>query len=87
MTPRRVARLLRPIAAVVFFGGWAFAIAAFFIVGTETCAETQVPLVGAVQTCTDTTLTVLVIVATIGFAATVGSLVLWALSYAVSREE
>lgn len=74
---------LRPIAALVFVGGWVMAIAAYFIIGTETCATTDVPLVGAIETCTDTTSTVIVIVVAIGFAATVGSLALLVLSHVV----
>lgn len=75
-----LARLLRPVSVLLFVGGWAFAIASYFIVGTETCASSQVPLVGAIETCADTTSTTYVIVAAIGFSATIGALILWTMS-------
>jgi hypothetical protein len=78
------ARLLGPLAALVLAGGWVLAIAAFFLVGTETCVTTQVPLVGGIETCQDTTSTAVVMVAAIGFAATAGAVVLWALRYVIT---
>jgi hypothetical protein len=72
---------IRPIALFVLVGGWAFAAASYFIIGTETCATTAVPLVGAVRTCADTTSTTYVVVAGIGFTATVGALILWTLGH------
>lgn len=81
VTPEQAARLLRPAAAIVFIGGWIAAIASFFIIGTETCVTTDIPLVGGVETCQDTTATAVVIVGAIGFGATCCAVVLWAISH------
>ena len=76
MTPTRFAELLGPMAAAVFVGGWALAVVAFFVIGTETCADVQVPLAGSIEVCQDTTASTVMVLAVIGFLATVGSLVL-----------
>lgn len=81
MTPTRFAELLAPLAAAVFAGGWALAIAAFFVIGTETCARTQVPLAGSLEVCQDTTASTVLVLAVIGFLATIGSLVLLGMRY------
>ena len=65
--------------------GWILAVAAFFVIGTDTCAAvtTTVPLVGDVRSevCQDTTSQAIILLVVVGFAATVGSLFLWALRY------
>jgi hypothetical protein len=81
VTPDRAARVLRPLAAAVFLAGWAMAIASFFIIGTETCVTTNVPIVGGIETCQDTTSTAVVVVAAIGFGSTAASLVIWSISF------
>jgi hypothetical protein len=75
------ARLLRPIAVIVFVLGWALALAAFFIIGTESCATVAIPIAGNVEACDDTTADSVILLTVIGFAATVGSIFLWALSH------
>jgi hypothetical protein len=84
VTPERAARLLRPLASIVFVGGWAMAAASFFIIGTETCVTTQIPIVGGVETCQDTTGTSAVLVAAIGFGATGCAVVLWSISHVLT---
>jgi hypothetical protein len=83
MNTRNFAQWLGPIAAVVFVGGWALAIAAYIAVGTETCSTTQVPVVGPLETCTDTTAVSVMLVLVVGFAATLGSLMLLGLRFIV----
>lgn len=84
MTARDYARWLAPLAAAVFAGGWALAVAAFLAIGTETCTTVAVPLAGDVEACTDTSATSVVLLVVIGFAATVGSLFLLALRYLIT---
>jgi hypothetical protein len=81
VTPEQAAKLLRPAAIIIFIGGWIAAIASFFIIGTETCVTTQIPVVGGVETCQDTTPTAVVVVGAIGFGATGCAVVLWAMSH------
>jgi hypothetical protein len=76
--------MLRPVAALVFVAGWAVAIISFFAIGTETCVTTQVPLVGGIETCQDTTSTAIIIVVAIGFGSTIAAVLLFALSHVLS---
>lgn len=78
---RGFARLLVLLAGAVFIGGWVLAVVAFFVIGTETCATTQIPLAGEIKVCQDTTATSVVLLTVIGFAATVGSLFLLAIRH------
>jgi hypothetical protein len=73
----RFPELLGPLAALVFVGGWVLAVAAFFIIGTETCADVKVPLAGSLEVCQDTTASTVLVVAVIGFLATIGAVVLY----------
>ena len=57
----------------MFAGGWVLAIVAFLVIGTESCADVQVPLAGALRVCQDTTSSAVILLTVIGFAATVGS--------------
>ena len=77
-------RLLVPLAALVFVGGWVLAAVTFFVIGTETCADVQVPLAGQIQVCQDTTSNAVVLLTVIGFAATVGSMFLLGLHFMLS---
>ena len=81
MTARDFARWLAPLAVIVLVGGWVLAVVAYLAIGTETCTTVAVPLAGSIQACTDTTTTSVVLVVVIGFAATVGSLFLFALRF------
>jgi hypothetical protein len=81
MDAQRFAAMLTPIAATVFVGGWILAVISFFIIGTETCAEVEIPLAGPVEVCQDTTAEAVILLTVIGFTATVGSLFLVALRF------
>ena len=81
MTPASYTRLLVPLSALVFVGGWVLAVVAFFVIGTETCANVQVPLAGAINVCQDTTSNAVILLTVIGFAATVGSMFLLGLHF------
>ncbi len=81
MTARDYARWLAPIAGLVLVGGWVLAVVAYVAIGTETCTTVAVPLAGQVKACTDTSTTSVVLAVVIGFAATVGSLFLFALRF------
>ncbi len=81
MTTESYTRMLKPLAALVFVGGWVLAIVAFFVIGTQSCADVQVPLAGTLQACQDTTANAVVLLTVIGFAATVGSLFLLAMHF------
>ena len=81
MTARDYARWLGPLAGLVLVVGWILAIVAFVAIGTETCTTVAVPLAGDVEACTDTSATSVVLLVVIGFAATVGSLFLFALRF------
>ncbi|HSP55221.1 MAG TPA: hypothetical protein VLS25_06485 [Dehalococcoidia bacterium] len=81
MTALDFARWLAPLAVIVLVGGWVLAVVAYLAIGTETCTTVAVPLAGNIQACTDTTTTSVVLVVVIGFAATVGSLFLFALRF------
>jgi hypothetical protein len=81
MNARSFADLLAPLGFLVLVGGWVLAIVAFFVVGTETCSTVDVPVVGFVEACQDTTPNAVILLTVIGFGATVGSLFLWALRH------
>jgi predicted secreted protein len=81
MTAASYTRLLKPLAALVFVGGWVLAVVAFFVIGTQSCANVQVPLAGTLQACQDTTANAVIMLTVIGFAATVGSLFLVAMHF------
>ena len=81
MTAASYTSLLKLLAALVFAGGWALAIVAFFVIGTQSCANVQVPLAGTLQACQDTTANAVIMLTVIGFSATVGSLFLLAMHY------
>jgi hypothetical protein len=80
MTAAGYTRLLLPLAALVFAGGWVLAAVAFFVIGTQSCANVQVPLAGTLQVCQETPNAVIMLTV-IGFAATVGSLFLVGLHF------
>jgi hypothetical protein len=71
--------LLRPLAAAVLVLGWVLAVVAYFAIGTETCVTTQIPIVGGIETCQDTTATAIIMVLAIGFGATLAAVLLWTL--------
>ena len=81
MSARDYARWLTPLSAAVFVGGWILAVVAFLVIGSETCTTVAVPLAGPIEACTDTSATSVVLLVVIGFAATVGSLFLFALRF------
>ena len=81
MDARAFVNLLGPLAILVLMGGWVLAVVAFLVVGTETCSEVTVPLVGVVKACQDTTGEAVILLTVVGFGATVGSLFLWALRH------
>jgi hypothetical protein len=81
MSARDYARWLGPLSVVVFVGGWVLAVVAFLAIGSETCTTVAVPLAGPIEACTDTAATSVVLLVVIGFAATVGSLFLFALRF------
>lgn len=81
MSARDYARWLGPLSAAVFVGGWILAVVAFLVIGSETCTTVAVPLAGPIEACTDTAATSVVLLVVIGFAATVGSLFLFALRF------
>lgn len=81
MSARDYARWLGPIAVLVFVVGWVLAVVAYIAIGTETCTTVAVPLAGEIEACTDTTTTSVVLAIVIGFAATLGSLFLFALRF------
>lgn len=60
------------------------AVIAFAVIGTESCADVQVPLVGLIRACQDTTAQAIVLLTVIGFGATIGSLFLWALRHVLT---
>jgi len=81
MNTKSFAHWLGPIAAVVFVGGWILAIVAYAAVGDQTCTTTTIPLAGPVETCTDTTAVSVILVMVVGFASTLGSLMLLGLRF------
>lgn len=81
MNARAFANWLAPIAWLVLVGGWIIAVIAFLAIGTETCTTVAVPLGGQVKACTDTTSSSVILFTVIGFAATLGSVFLFALRY------
>ena len=81
MNVRSFADLLVPLALCVLIGGWVLAIVAFFAIGTQTCADVEVPLAGAIEFCQDTTAGAVILLTVIGFVSTVGSLFLWGLRH------
>ena len=74
-------RLLVPLAWAVFIAGWAIAVIAFLVIGTENCASVEVPLAGGVEVCQDTTAQAVILFAVVGFMGTLAALFLWALRY------
>jgi hypothetical protein len=83
MEAKPFAGLLAPLAALVFVAGWVLAVAAFFVIGTETCAQVNLGIAGRVEVCQDTTSSAVILLTVIGFAASVGSLFLLALRYVI----
>lgn len=81
MNARAFGNMLGPLAVLVLVGGWVLAVVAFLVVGTETCSEVTVPVVGVVKACQDTTADAVILLTVVGFGATVGSLFLWALRH------
>jgi hypothetical protein len=81
MSARDYARWLAPLSVAVFVGGWVLGVVAYLAIGTETCTTVAVPLAGPIEACTDTAATSVVLLVVIGFAATVGSLLLFALRF------
>jgi len=81
MDARAFGNLLGLLALFVLVGGWALAVVAFLVVGTQTCSEVTVPVVGVVKACQDTTAEAVILLTVVGFGATVGSLFLWALRH------
>ena len=81
MDARTFGNLLGLLALLVLVGGWVLAVVAFLVVGTETCSEVTVPLVGVVKACQDTTAEAVILLTVVGFGATLGSLFLWALRH------
>jgi hypothetical protein len=81
MTARAFGDLLGPLALVVLIGGWALAVLAFFVIGTETCSDVTVPIAGTVRACQDTTPNAVILLTVIGFSATLGSVFLWGLRH------
>lgn len=63
--------------------GWIVAVVAFLVIGTEQCAKAALPLGGSIEICQDTTANAVVLLTVVGFAATVGSVFLWALRYII----
>lgn len=84
---RTFANWLVPIGWLVLIGGWIIAVAAFLAIGTETCTTVAVPLAGEVEACTDTTSNSVILFTVIGFAATLGSVFLFALRYVLLAVE
>lgn len=84
MSAKSFANLLVPLGWAVLVGGWALAIAAFFVIGSQTCTTVTVPLAGNIKACQDTTAQSVILLAVVGFAATVGSLFIWALRHVLS---
>jgi hypothetical protein len=81
MDARNFVNLLGTLSLAVLVGGWVLAVVAFLVVGTETCSEVTVPVVGIVKACQDTTAEAVILLTVVGFGATVGSLFLWALRH------
>ena len=79
--------LLGPLAAVVFIGGWALAVVAYFAVGSETCTEVNLGIAGQVNACTDTGPTQVILASVIGFGATISAVFLWGLRYLLESLE
>jgi hypothetical protein len=81
MDGRAFVNLLGPLAVAVLAGGWALAVEAFFVVGTETCTQVSLPVAGSVEACQDTTPNAVILLTVIGFGATIGALFFWALRH------
>lgn len=81
MANRSFPQLIFMLAWVVLIGGWALAVAAYFVIGSETCSEVQIPLAGSVEACQDTTAQSVLLFAVVGFGATVGSVFLFSLRW------
>ncbi len=81
MTRRTFIDWLGPVAGLVFAGGWILAIVAFLVIGTQNCATVQIPVAGQIKVCQNTTSQAVILLAVVGFGATLGSLLLWSLRY------
>ena len=81
MDARKFVDLLGTLSLLVLVGGWVVAVLAFLVIGTETCSEVTVPVVGVVKVCQDTTAEAVILLTVVGFGATVGSVFLWALRH------
>ena len=84
MRARSFSDLLALLAWGVLIGGWIVAVGAFLIIGSESCAKVELPLAGGVEVCQDTTAQAVILLAVVGFGATVGSLFLWALRHVLA---
>ncbi len=81
----KFAQWLVPVGWLVLAGGWVLAVVAFLAIGTETCTTVNdVPLVGPLEACTDTTASAVILFVVVGFSATLGSTFLWTLRYALN---
>jgi hypothetical protein len=87
LSSRQFAGLLVYAGWVVLVGGWALAIAAFFIIGRESCATVQLPLAGPLDICQDTTPQAIIVLAVVGLGATLGSIFLWSIRYLLLAAE
>jgi hypothetical protein len=81
MPARSFPNVLMALAWLVLIGGWVLAVGAYFVIGSETCTTVGVPLAGDIEACQDTTAQSVLLFVVVGFAATVGSLFLWALRW------
>ena len=66
---------------LVLIGGWAAAIAVFFIVGDQTCATVEVPLGAEINVCQDSAAEASILLVLVGFGGTVSALFLWTFRY------
>ncbi len=66
---------------LVLIGGWAAAVAVFFIVGDQTCATVQVPLGAEIDVCQDSAAEASILLVLVGFGGTVSALFLWTFRY------
>jgi hypothetical protein len=87
MALNRFVEWLLPLAVVVLIGGWALAVVAFFVIGSETCTTVEVPLAGPIEACTDTRATAVILLTVIGFGATISAVFLVGLRYLLGSLE
>src|SRR3990170_539365 len=62
---------------LVLIGGWAAAVAVFFIVGDQTCATVQAPLGAKIDVCQGSAAVASILLVLVGFGGTVSALFLW----------